>query len=911
MDKVRIKLFLGEDVRLVTLPNKPSSSELLRIIYEKFERVARLDKYEDNEGDKITIDDDQDLEEAFRNYFSLQEARPQLLHTLTLYLKEEPQKNLFTPPRQIIAAPAPEFRTNPIAFSSDTWRVDSLSTEDQDPNYLLDYHTPGSGSNSLISNPISFEGTSPNSMPPVSFEDFLIGKDTRHNPGRESPFLPYELPNTLPSSTTSTISDDYTDSHYNGVVPSSEISRVENSPVQQRRLKPVPENVKWKIGKPIADSPHVSLGLLETGELVVVKRIDFDEILPNQGQSLEVRLQKFKQEIAVMQKLEHEHIVQFLGYQITDNILNVFLEYVPGGSLRQVISRFGTLSEGLARVYTRQILLGLEYLHENHTIHRDIKAANILVDITGKIKLADFGCSKICQTELPEATSLQGSPFWMAPEVILGVGYSYTADIWSLGCTVLEMLTGGPPFCKLDMTTVLYTIANGVEDPPFPQNISAEASDFLHCCFIRDSKVRPDATTLLTHPFVSNKEDHISEPISLSGPESVLANNQIEISIQILPEEILCKIFSWVRASDISAIGLVCKSWNQISAFPVLWKSICEHEWKCQIFFELPGLDWKKIYFRHLHGIGLFTRDLPWKSVKVHKKPIRTLEVWENTIYSSGDDKRIKVVNLLPRPRKGRSFAGHTGCVHRVIVSEGKLFSVSSDQTIRIWDLTGQSKRVQIGSFRDETPIINCVVRSNGQLVSLACDGAIKLWNPTTTKSDQPPEILFAGNGQTSTTASCLGYFDLDCPTLVSSVGSVVKFWNLDSLECFVSLHADSLITCLSVNSFFKVVFSASDSGKVCCWNGFTSGLLFEFVADHSGVCCMESNEDFIVTGGNSGMIQVWDVFTLCKIIEIQAFPTPVIDLKISDEWLVAASGKLIKVWSFCGDIFRKRGSFV
>jgi mitogen-activated protein kinase kinase kinase ANP1 len=91
----------------------------------------------------------------------------------------------------------------------------------------------------------------------------------------------------------------------------------------------------------------------------------------------------------------------------------------------------------------------------------------------------------------------------MAPEVILGSNYSYTADIWSLGCSVLEMLTGKPPYHQLDAAAALFTIATQEEDPPFPSSISPEAHDFLRRCFIRDSKLRPDASSLLSHPFVN------------------------------------------------------------------------------------------------------------------------------------------------------------------------------------------------------------------------------------------------------------------------------------------------------------------------------------------------------------------------------------------------------------------------
>lgn len=218
-------------------------------------------------------------------------------------------------------------------------------------------------------------------------------------------------------------------------------------------------------------------------------------------------LQGFKQEVAVMKKLDHENIVRYCGTIEDGNELNIFLEYVPGGSISLLLSKFGSFNETLLKRYTRQILLGLEYLHSNSIIHRDIKGANILVTDNGVVKLADFGASKQMEALMTTThgyQSLKGTPYWMAPEVIKQSGYGRQADIWSVGCTVIEMATGKPPFHEFtDQVSVLFHIASSNQPPPIPSHLSPVAQDFLLQCFARNPSDRPIASELLGHPFLS------------------------------------------------------------------------------------------------------------------------------------------------------------------------------------------------------------------------------------------------------------------------------------------------------------------------------------------------------------------------------------------------------------------------
>ncbi|KAG0579924.1 hypothetical protein KC19_4G135200 [Ceratodon purpureus] len=258
--------------------------------------------------------------------------------------------------------------------------------------------------------------------------------------------------------------------------------------------------VRWTRGELLGEGAYgkVFAGLnQDTGELMAVKQLKLDTAA--EGQERQFYLAALEREIAFYKTMRHKHIVGYIDMEqdLETGSLYVFLEYVSGGSIQSMLERFGRFSEPLVRVYTRQLLLGLEYLHGKKIVHRDIKGGNVLVDADGVIKLADFGASKAFHdpTQTDGFKSIRGSVFWMAPEVIKGDGYGRRADIWSVGCTVVEMLTAVHPWPGMDNTwTAIFHIAKASSGPPIPEGISEVIEDFLSRCFQLDPKKRPTST---------------------------------------------------------------------------------------------------------------------------------------------------------------------------------------------------------------------------------------------------------------------------------------------------------------------------------------------------------------------------------------------------------------------------------
>jgi len=236
-----------------------------------------------------------------------------------------------------------------------------------------------------------------------------------------------------------------------------------------------------------------------TGQILAVKEVPCDM----KSEADHKFIEDLRNEVSIMQGLEHPNIVRYLGHDFMDTSFYMYLEHMPGGSLTQALQQFGAFDEELLAQYSRQILDGLEYLHTRNppVVHRDIKGPNILVGADCKVKLADFGCAKRTQETMTH--TMRGSMHWMAPEVIAHERYGRAADIWSFGCVAIEMGTAKVPWGKLDnpMAAVIK-IGMSEETPPLPEELSAVGENFISICVQRDASLRPSATELLNHEFV-------------------------------------------------------------------------------------------------------------------------------------------------------------------------------------------------------------------------------------------------------------------------------------------------------------------------------------------------------------------------------------------------------------------------
>jgi len=213
-------------------------------------------------------------------------------------------------------------------------------------------------------------------------------------------------------------------------------------------------------------------------------------------------------EISNLAFCNHRNIVGHIATYLWNNKISVVMEFCDGGTLDQLLKI--KIEESHIACVAKQILLGLEHLHAKRRIHRDMKSENIFLNMNGDVKVGDLGLCEEITGEEKEKSTMAGSRYWMAPEVIRREPYGTEVDVWSLGAMVVELMNGKPPYKDEPPLTALFLIATVGIDPELkekgpvknPDSWSPEAIDFLKCCF-QHGEFRPSATDLLKHPFIA------------------------------------------------------------------------------------------------------------------------------------------------------------------------------------------------------------------------------------------------------------------------------------------------------------------------------------------------------------------------------------------------------------------------
>eukprot|EP00727_Mastigamoeba_balamuthi_P008712 m51a1_g4463 putative protein serine threonine kinase (1324) ;mRNA; r:198200-204112 len=589
----------------------------------------------------------------------------------------------------------------------------------------------------------------------------------------------------------------------------------------------------------------------ETGDIFAVKQVELDESGDERARRL---LEQYDAEIQLMKNLDHPNIVQSLGAEIRGSTLNIFMEYVGGGSLSLLLKKFGPFGESVIRVYTRQILQGLHYLHSNNILHRDVKCANILLDTAigskSNVKLTDFGCSRKLADSLGNAPhSVKGTPYFMAPEVLMAQKYGSAADIWSLGCTVIEMATARPPMSSVfpEAHAAMFHIIQPGNSITIPAHLSPQLQSLISSCLEKDPSLRPTALQLLNHPFFNTATPERAQGSpklrrSPTAPPSF-------VSLDRPPSSVLRCVAPYVDLGDVRAMTAVCRGWRDALADDRVWESLCNE------YFQ-PSEEASRSAFAFLLG-----RRREWAAepasahFKGHEKAItdcRCISLYGKKlrVITASEDKKVKVWNV----RKGRCShtLKHTGGVNAVAIRDKAtlplVYTGCDDGVVRVWSpqkykclhstqlansvlaLEADDRRL-VAAVRG-SPAVVLDVSTNEQLLSFA---------------DDPPALAVHGNE----TVYCAAYSNGTVSLLDTRSGKIDR-----------QLCHRSAVTSVQMCTTGNLLVTGSTDGTVCRWDMRRMGSPLRSFDHGAPVARVWFSDSLLASCGGDRSIKLWDSHT-------------------------------------------------
>eukprot|EP01133_Synstelium_polycarpum_P001107 gene1107-1263_t len=881
--------------------------EFMEQLEGDFGTPVAVHQYEDYEGDRVTVKTKNDVVEALNMCNELRSINPTKIITFKFFLR--------------FASTPPPLRSLPIPPGRKSSNAPPLRTPPPSPpptSFI--YGSPLGGSSGSIlamannretTPPLRTPPGSPKSPPPLRTpppsppssptNSFIINNSNGSNGSMASLINPFRRESggiNLPrpsSPLVAQLANGHSPNN-NGSRGSADLSKFNNFPtliINEHEELTSAQPIHWQKGQLLGRGGYgaVYLGLnTDNGELVAVKQLELMDVMDS----------KYK---------NHENIVRYLGTCLDATHLNVFLEYVPGGSISFLLSKFGPFSENVIKVYTKQILLGLQFLHNNQIIHRDIKGANILIDTKGTVKLSDFGCSKVFSGLVSQFKSMHGTPYWMAPEVIKQTGHGRSSDIWSLACTMVEMATGQPPWANItEMAAVMYHIASSNALPNIPSFLSPEAHDFLALCFRRDPRERPDAAALLKHPFLAADIADVVHPssaeLSMMLPTAPRYRfsapvRQPTTTVSSLPRALMIHVFAFLPPTRSHNLALVCKAWRAIVDDDDLWAKLCVGRGMIK---HAKDATWKLSYVSVVRQQrAWFDSKITQTTLKGHSKCIYCIKLaGDHHILSGGDDKKLKVWDM----RKSKhlySLRGHTGSVKSVDYQGADLtrvFTSSADFTARIWNTkTKKSVRTYTGHREAVTGIVYLGDVEN-KVVTCSLDSTIQIWDAETGST------LSTLTGHTKGVYAVrpfMGEDDRFNSTLVSvSADWSARVWDTRTSQCVRTFqgHEDD-VTCVSVDNS-GLVATGSGDGSVRLWDVGTGRAINKFVPQETKerlwVWSVQLDRQKIISSGKGGVIRFWDPYNSQRCRTIGGHHETVFSLHThGNKLLTCSKDKLIK----------------